>query len=354
MAIVFAPHLPGLDVETGQQGAELPEGLKAVGRDEVVENVGELAFEVAAAVVGTAQVGFGQLLPLVGDAFQSVFFLQRPAGPHRAAPLVAVVDLLAPLVHRRRNDMDVATSGVLVQIDRIGLVPVTHLLHVVPGQRGEFRIGKAVFGRGVERDVKDRLLGISVRREVVLEGHERPLHGMSGIEGDVGGNTVTADQAGRSGGDFLLVVDHGAIKRSSAADLGHHRLRLFRFGIAGRMLRREVVRYSPGEQLGDRRGSGAKVFQFVFTRQGDDPFAQNDELEGRLFQFPEQCNSTPGVEIGLDGFDSLVVVITYGLELAVEISQPDVVVHRRLVDPDDTHFPSEEHRLDEFRPGRKS
>lgn len=60
-------------------------------------------------------------------------------------------------------------------------------------------------------------------------------------------------------------------------------------------------------------------------------------------------------EIGLDCLHSLVVVVADGLELVIEICKSDVVVHRNLVDSDDLHFTSENHRLDEscplFHPG---
>lgn len=55
-------------------------------------------------------------------------------------------------------------------------------------------------------------------------------------------------------------------------------------------------------------------------------------------------------EIGLDSFYRLVVVVTDSLELVIEICQSDVVVHRSLVDSDDLHFSSENHRLDESCP----
>ena len=54
--------------------------------------------------------------------------------------------------------------------------------------------------------------------------------------------------------------------------------------------------------------------------------------------------------IGLDSFYRLVVVVTDSLELVIEICQSDVVIHRSLVDSDDLHFSSENHRLDESCP----
>ena len=74
-----------------------------------------------------------------------------------------------------------------------------------------------------------------------------------------------------------------------------------------------------------------------------------------FFQIAEQGERPFLAEIGLDCLNSLVVVVANGLELVIEICKSDIVVHRSLVDSDDLHFTSENHRLDEscplFHPG---
>jgi hypothetical protein len=59
-------------------------------------------------------------------------------------------------------------------------------------------------------------------------------------------------------------------------------------------------------------------------------------------------------EICLQGFDGLVVVVAYRLELAVEIGEPDVEVGSRLVNLHYLYLVPEQHRFDVSRPFREA
>ena len=95
-------------------------------------------------VVRFLQIGLQQFLPFVLHLFQTELPLQLPAGLHRAVPLVGIVNLFPFLVHAGRYDMDMPAVYVFMYIYNVGLVAVSHLLHIFFGEVGKLIVRKPV------------------------------------------------------------------------------------------------------------------------------------------------------------------------------------------------------------------
>lgn len=140
----FAFHLLRLDIETGKQRAVFSERLVTVGTEYALDDIGYLFLHVTALVVRFFEIRFQQFLPLVFHLFQAELPFQFPAGFHRAVPLVGIVNLFPFLVHASGYDMDVPAADVLVYIYDVGLVAISHLLHILFGEVGKLAVCQPV------------------------------------------------------------------------------------------------------------------------------------------------------------------------------------------------------------------
>lgn len=103
------------------------------------------------------------------------------------------------------------------------------------------------------------------------------------------------------------------------------------------------------ESAKPNRSLSLQKLGFVFFCQSDDMLAQDDQLDGALLQPIEHLQSPLLAEVRLQRPHDLVVVIADGLELPIELCQPDVVVERRFVYFHDLDFALEKHGLDKLR-----
>ena len=69
--------------------------------------------------------------------------------------------------------MYMSAVNVLVEIDNVGLVALSHLLHIGSCQIRKLTIGKIVVQCRIKRYMQDRLLGVSVGSEITLKSEHR-------------------------------------------------------------------------------------------------------------------------------------------------------------------------------------
>ena len=132
------------DIEAGEQCAVLPERLETVRAEHALDDIGHLLLYITALVVRFFQVRFKQFLPFVFHLLQSELPFQFPAGFHRTVPFVGVVNLFPFFVYAGGYDMDVPAADVFVYIYDVGLVAISHLLHILFGKVGKLAVRQPV------------------------------------------------------------------------------------------------------------------------------------------------------------------------------------------------------------------
>jgi len=201
-----------LDVEAREHSTVLAEGLEAVRGKDTFENVGYLLLHIATGVVRFLEIRFQQFPAFVGNLLESEHLLQLSAHLHRAVPFVGIVYLLSILIHAGRYNMYMSAVYVLVEIDDVGLVAVTHLLHIGSCQIRKLTVGKIVVQRGIERYMQDRFLGIAVGSEVTLKGEHRLRDNPVRVIEGIGNHTVARYDATCRLVHLLLVVDNSSVE----------------------------------------------------------------------------------------------------------------------------------------------
>ena len=76
------------------------------------------------------QSHFVGLLLSLDTRMQAVFALQVTQNLHRAPGLEIVREFAALLIDPQRHDMEVLSGNVLVLENKVGLIPISHTLHV--------------------------------------------------------------------------------------------------------------------------------------------------------------------------------------------------------------------------------
>ncbi len=85
---------------------------------------------------------------------QTVFPLDLTQNFHRAPRFESRAGFLPVPIHSHRHDMNVASSDVVMPKNDAGLIAVSHLLHVLAGNRSKFIFGKLVFRMRIERNME--------------------------------------------------------------------------------------------------------------------------------------------------------------------------------------------------------
>ena len=105
---------------------------------------------------------------------QTVFALQLPQYGHGTVVFVRVADLPTVLIDPQRYDMKMLTGDILMFENDIGLVAVTHALHVLAGDVPELLVGQFIFRRRIQRGMEDRVrspaVGFEIRHEALHAG----------------------------------------------------------------------------------------------------------------------------------------------------------------------------------------
>jgi len=94
---------------------------------------------------------------------------------------------------------------------------------------------------------------------------------------------------------------------------------------------------------------------FEFFGQTYDFFVQSDVFHGQLFQLVKQSQGFLSGQLpAVDGLDRLVVIHTHTAVVALQVREPDVEIHSRLVDFHDLQGFAENGRQDELRLGLRA
>ena len=180
-ALHVASDLFGCDAIAFEQRVELREGLESVLLLERHHDVTQLMLQIAPKVIDPVQFFRFCLHAAVFGHMQAVLVFQLPANRHGAPQFVVVVDLPALLVHPHRDDVHVSPCDVFVQKDDVGLAAISHTFHELGGKLRELCFRKPVFGRGVEREMRDRFSDTGIERRVVPEGFRTLLDAESAV-----------------------------------------------------------------------------------------------------------------------------------------------------------------------------
>ena len=73
-----------------------------------------------------------------------VFPLQLPANSGRALPFFVIFNFLSLLVNTQGDDMDVGPADILMPVDDLGLVAISHFFHVFLADSGQLFIGQHI------------------------------------------------------------------------------------------------------------------------------------------------------------------------------------------------------------------
>lgn len=105
----------------------------------------------------------------VGGRRQTVLFFQNLTDLVRPPPLIIMGDLPALAVYAGGYYMYMLTVYILMQKDNIGLLTVTHPLHIVGGEVGVLLSGQHIVRVWIERYMDDGVARIAVGVEVWLK-----------------------------------------------------------------------------------------------------------------------------------------------------------------------------------------
>ena len=106
--------------------------------------------------------------------------------------------------------------------DDIGLFAVAHPLHVFTGDLAQLLIGQTILGRGVQRDVENRVGRASVRLQEGFEAGHAPFvaHAARGIERIK--HPIPAEHLGLSPVDLRLIITDGSANGCSRPYIRNH------------------------------------------------------------------------------------------------------------------------------------
>ena len=125
--------------------------------------------------------------------------------------------LPAVLIHAHGCDMPVEPAGIPVLVYHIGLVPVPHLVHIVPDEIGHLILRNLVRHRRIDGCMEGHFLRADTPLFIDFEGLHRVLR-----VGNLGGE----GHRGLSLGNLLLVVvDRRGHARGRCVNLAYHCVR---------------------------------------------------------------------------------------------------------------------------------
>ncbi len=153
---------------------------------------------------------------------QAVFAFQSAHYGHGAIVFVRIADFPTLLIDAQRYDMEVLPVDVLMFEDNVGLVAITHTFHVFLRDVPKLTVGQSVFGRGVQRGVKNRIgrpaVGFKVRPETLHAGVD--IHSPVLIERFE--HLLPIEHFGLVIIDFLLVVMQRPAGRGTRSYIRNH------------------------------------------------------------------------------------------------------------------------------------
>ncbi len=127
------------------------------------------------------QSHFVGLLLSLDTRMQAVFALQVTQNLHRAPGFEIVREFAALLIDPQRHDMEMLSGNVLMLENDIRLVAITHTFHVFLRNVPELIVGQLVFGRGIQRNMENRI----GRSSVSFEVRPKALHAGVDIQSSV-------------------------------------------------------------------------------------------------------------------------------------------------------------------------